>query len=218
MAPGAPIGDDRDVLGRIGALTATLFAASIAPPPAGPLTGPAGGGHESMTLRELVGVSHGVFVGTVAGREVTSIDPGDGAPLFITTLEVRGRAVALADGTGLAPGAGTDDDELRTLHVRFPGGFVDQETGTFNSTAPPRHATRDGRGVIVFFEEHENGLGAGPGRVLVGGSAGLYTTFRARDGRVIVQGRSSSVALPHNRTLPDLESELRNLTPAESPR
>ncbi len=156
--------------------------------------------------------SDGWTHGIVAERRVRAIDPGDGAPLYLTTLVVSGTRMDL--GTGLA--------EEHSVEVVYPGGFLDAQHGSFNSIAPARHAARKGRRVVVFHRHEPNAYGGGPADVLVSGKGGLFTAFRSGtddgQGGVIVQGRADRVALPHNRRLRDFSATVASLRAEGRPR
>ena len=93
-------------------------------------------GLETYTLAEMLTEGDGGVVGRIESRSVRSVDVGDGAPMYFTTIRVV--------GTDLASG------ESREVDVIFAGGFVDEERGTFNAEAPAAGETRVGRHVVAF--------------------------------------------------------------------
>lgn len=123
-------------------------------------------------LTKLAPLAGAATAGVITAREARVVDPGDGAPLIFTGLTVR--------GTDLASG------EPQEVQVWFPGGVVDEDTGSFTADSPKRHRTRVGRGAIVFHR-HSDDMGGGlRGQVLVGGAAGLMNTHRTGDNRTVV--------------------------------
>lgn len=129
----------------------------------------------------------GVFVGRVAAKGRTVVDPGDGTKLVLTRLTLRGTRLAGLGSDGPPP----PDEELE---VWFRGGVVSEDLGSFVADAPARHETRVGRWTVVMHRRSEN-LGILEdgtllaGEALEGGRAGLFTAFVATGGTLIVQGR-----------------------------
>lgn len=145
------------------------------------------GGYESLSQGEALALSDGAVLGTITGISVQEVDPGDGAPLFLTTLTVT--------GTELASGAKAEETQHEVI---FLGGFTDPEHGSFSSTAPPAHRTAPGRQIFYYYQTQSDIAGGVSGHVLLRGRAGLFTAFAARDGDVIVQGRGNAAAIPYN--------------------
>lgn len=162
----------------------------------------------------LVGASTSILVGEIVGTRAFAFDPGDGGRTVLTEVTVRGRDVL---GTRLAQGPPIDHrpaiDTITPSHAEAPrehtflvhGGLLaNGEDGSFSPSSPARHELRVGRGVVVFAAPLEFPSAAVTGPSPVGGRAGLYNTFVARDGRTLVQGRGFGHALPSNLTLGDL--------------
>ena len=178
-------------LNFIAALAAPLLlASSLAAPPS--------------TLSSMLARSDGGIVGRIESRSVQSVDAGDGAPIYFTTIRVT--------GTDLASGA------PRNVDVIFAGGFVDATHGTFNAAAPAADETRVGRHVLAFHEHTENITGGLVGNLLTGARAGLFTTFESRKGATIVQGRGRGHAITRNVKLHDLRASTREILERQSPR
>ena len=122
----------------------------------------------------------GVFVGRIAAKGRTVVDPGDGTKLVLTRLTLRGTRLAVLGKDGPPP----PDEELE---VWFRGGVVSEDLGSFVADAPARHETRVGRWSVVRHRWSEN-LGiledgtVLAGEVLEGGRAGLFTAFISTDG------------------------------------
>lgn len=148
------------------------------------------GGYESLTAQEAHELADGTFLGTIERISVQEVDPGDGAPLYLTTLSVRGTHVASVGG-----GADPSPSEHE---VTFLGGFLDADHGSFNSTAPPAHQIRTGQRILYFYDAQDDIAGGVPGNALLRGRAGLFTAFETRNGRVMVQGRGNAAAIPYN--------------------
>ncbi|MEM8709836.1 MAG: hypothetical protein AAGG01_02705 [Planctomycetota bacterium] len=150
--------------------------------------GQSAGGYEGLTQAEALSLASGAFLGTIVDAEVREVDAGDGGSIFLTALTVR--------GTGLAPASGASQEEEH--EVVFFGGFVDDERGTFNSSAPPAHRTRIGRRVFYYYESQVDLPGGMRADALLRGDAGLFTAFESPSGDLIVQGRGNNAAIPNN--------------------
>lgn len=151
----------------------------------------------------------GVFVGRIAAKGRTVVDPGDGTKLVLTRLTLRGTRLANLGSDGPPP----PDEELE---VWFRGGVVSEDLGSFVADAPAEHETRVGRWSVVRHRWSEN-LGiledgtALAGEALEGGRAGLFTAFVSTDGALIVQGRPGTQI---GRNVP--ASALQRMIPAGS--
>lgn len=151
----------------------------------------------------------GVFVGRIAAKGRTVVDPGDGTKLVLTRLTLRGTRLANLGSDGPPP----PDEELE---VWFRGGVVSEDLGSFVADAPAEHETRVGRWSVVRHRWSEN-LGiledgtALAGEALEGGRAGLFTAFVSTDGALIVQGRPGTQI---GRNVPS--SALQRMIPAGS--
>lgn len=159
------------------------------------------GGYESLSQEEALALADGAVLGTITGISVQEIDPGDGVPLFLTTLTVSGTEIASGEGSrGDSKG---DSDAPRfgpeqSHEVTFLGGFTEPEHGTFNSTAPPAHQARIGRRIFYYYQAQDDIAGGVSGNALLRGRAGLFTAFETRAGELIVQGRGNAAAIPYN--------------------
>ncbi len=158
------------------------------------------GGYESLTQEEATSLADGAVLGIITGISVQEVDAEDGAPLFLTTLTVSGTKLA----SPTLPGAPRFEEEAEH-QVTFLGGFTDPEHGTFNSTAPPAHATRIGRRVLYYYQSQDDIAGGVAGHALLRGGAGLFTAFETPNRTdasapptVIVQGRGNTAAIPYN--------------------
>jgi hypothetical protein len=138
-----------------------------------------------LTLDQMVERTDGAVIGTIVERRVTHLEETkDGPDLFFTTLVV--------EGEDLATGAQTK------IEVSFPGGFVDDETGVWNSEAPSAEDQRLGNRIVAFWKKTAD-------------MGGLFRAFEDRWGREVVLGRGEGYAIDHNRRLSTLRTEYRPL-------
>ena len=100
---------------------------------------------------EALTLADGAVLGIITGISVQEIDPGDGIPLFLTTLTVSGTEVA-SRGESDAAQFGPEQPH----EVTFLGGFTGPEHGTFNSTAPPAHQTRQDRRIFYYYQAQDD--------------------------------------------------------------
>ena len=151
-----------------------------------------------LTLEQMVDRSDGAVVGRIVDRRVTHLeDTKDGPDLFFTTLVVEGEDLGRGDA--------------RTIEVSFPGGFVDEDTGVWNSEAPSAEDQRLGNRVVVFWKERADMGGGFAGNALYASHGGLFRTFEDRWGREVVLGRGKGYAIDHNRRLTQLRGEYEPL-------
>ena len=151
---------------------------------------------ERLTLRQMVHKTDGVVYGEIVDRIVTAVTVFDGAEeLYFTTLHVEGRSLV--------------DGKQAKVAVSFPGGFLDGERGVDNSEAPSADDQALGNQVIVFYKWSDNMGGGFASNALYASHGGLFRTFVTRKGDVVVQGRGTGYAVPFNRTLGPLETEVR---------
>lgn len=156
------------------------------------------GGYESLTAEEAGQIATGAVLGTIEGVSVQEVDPGDGAPLYLTTLRVSGTRLASVGAVGAVGDTPTGLEPVALHEVTFLGGFIDPEHGSFNSTAPPSHQTREGRRILYYYQAQDDIAGGVPGNALLRGRAGLFTAFETRQQLVMVQGRGNAAPIPYN--------------------
>ena len=150
---------------------------------------------ERLTLRQMVHKTDGAVYGEIVDRIVTAVTVFDGAEeLYFTTLHVEGRSLFNGKKSKVA--------------VSFPGGFLDGERGVYNSEAPSADDQALGNRVIVFYKWSDNMGGGFASNALYASHGGLFRTFVTRKGDVVVQGRGVGYAVPANRTLGHLETEV----------
>jgi len=192
------------------------LARGVRPAPPGPAQErPTAAAERLNPLLGLVRRADAILEGRIEAREAFTLDPGDGAPMVLTRVTVRGRRLG---GTALA-GQGRPGPEPPTepaLHTFLVhGGLLEGGLeGSFVPDAPARHELRIGRGVVAFCAEAHAAMASGPGLeglMPIGGRAGLFNSFVARSGEVIVQGRGLGSAIPVNIPLPELVERITRL-------
>ncbi|MAE29885.1 MAG: hypothetical protein QF615_07315 [Planctomycetota bacterium] len=155
---------------------------------------------ESLDLDQMIAKTDNAVVGTILEREVIRIDhPVDGPELYYTTLIVQGRS--LVDGTPTVVG------------VTFPGGFIDDEHGVWNSEAPSEDDQKVGNEVVVFYKWLDNMGGDLSGNALYASHGGIYRVVSGRGGDVVL-GRGPGYSVPTNRTLSSLDGEITQISRA----
>ena len=156
---------------------------------------------ESLHLEDMVAKTDNAVIGTILEREVIRIDhPIDGPELYYTTLIIQGRS--LVDGTNTVVG------------VTFPGGFVDDVHGVWNSEAPSEDDQKVGNQVVVFYKWIDNMGGDLSGNALYASHGGLYRVVSGRSGDVVF-GRGPGYAVANNRTLASLDGEITRISRAQ---
>lgn len=150
---------------------------------------------ERLTLRQMVEKADAGVFGEIVGKHVTAVPYADGDELYYTTLTIAGRD--LFDGTET------------TVSVAFPGGFVDEERGVWNSEAPSDDDVAIGNRVVAFYKWSDDMGGGFASNALYASHGGLFRTFANKGGVRVVQGRGTGYAVPSNRTLTTLETDAR---------
>ncbi len=152
---------------------------------------------EKLNLDQMVAKTDNSVLGTITKKEVIRVDhPVDGPELYYTHLTIEGRS--LVDGESL------------TRTVTFPGGFIDDEHGVWNSEAPSAEDTRLGSEVVAFYQWSPNMGGDLEGYALYASHGGIYRTAKARKGTIVL-GRGVGYAIEHNQLLTELDSEITKL-------
>ena len=153
---------------------------------------------ERLTLKQMVDRVDNAVVGRIVDRTATAVPITDGGEeLYFTTLTIEGES--LLDGKAM------------TVQVSYPGGFVDEERGVYNSEAPSADETRIGNLVVAFYKWSPNMGGGFASNALYASHGGLFRSFVSKKGQTIVQGRGKGYAVSDNRTLTDLETASRDL-------
>lgn len=153
---------------------------------------------EKLNLSQMVQRVDNAIHGEILAVDVSSVSlPDGGGELFFTTLTLRGNS--------LLNGA------VSTVQVSYPGGFVNDKRGVFNSEAPSADDVRIGNRVIAFYKWSANMGGGFASNGLYASHGGLFRTFVTRKGQTVVQGRGPGYAVATNQFLPDLEKRTREL-------
>jgi len=153
---------------------------------------------ERLDLPQMVQRADGGIHGRIVAKNVIRIDHEvDGMKLYYTTLTI--------EGTNLATGA------TQLVDVTFPGGFVSDSEGVFNSEAPSADDQKVGNEVVAFWKHEENMGGDLAGNALMCSHGGLYRVFDSKKGR-IVQGRGDGYAIDRNVALNDLKTRVTGLS------
>ena len=152
---------------------------------------------ESLDLDKMVARTDNAVAGTILEREVIRIDhPPDGPELYYTTLIVQGRS--LVDNTPTVVG------------VTFPGGFIDDENGVWNSEAPSEDDQKVGNEVVVFYKWLDNMGGDLAANALYASHGGLYQVVSGRTQQVVL-GQGEGYAVSSNIALGDLGQQVKSL-------
>ncbi|MFT4647800.1 MAG: hypothetical protein ACI87O_001319 [Planctomycetota bacterium] len=148
-----------------------------------------------VDLGQMVTSTDGAVFGTITNKETIRIDhPIDGPELYYTTLTIKGTDLATNQPT--------------TVNVSFPGGFIDEERGAFNSEAPAEDVISVGKEVVAFHKWSDNMGGDFASSALFASHGGVYSTFQSK-GNVIVQGRGDGYAIPTNTHLARLQGSIQ---------
>jgi hypothetical protein len=139
---------------------------------------------EQLDLRQMVQKTDNAVIGTITGSEVIRIDhPVDGPELYFTFISIEGRSL--------------HDDTPLSVELAFPGGFVDEEHGVFNSEAPSADDIQVGNEVVAFYKWIDDMGGDLAADALYASHGGLFRTFEHK-GKVVVQGRGQGYAVDTN--------------------
>ena len=153
---------------------------------------------EELTLQEMVSRTENSVFGTITNRTVDRYDhPVDGPELYFTTLTVQGRS--LVNGLPI------------TVDVTYPGGFIDEEHGVYNSEAPSEDDVQLGNKVVVFYKWLDNMGGEVAGNRLWASHGGLFRAAVTRRGTVVL-GRGDGYCIPANVPLPTLDQRITEIS------
>jgi len=152
---------------------------------------------ESLTLEQMVQKTDSAIVGKIVASKVFRVDhPVDGPQLFFTTLTIEGRDLAVGGGN--------------TVQVTFPGGFIDEEEGVWNSEAPTADEIKIGNEVVAFYGWIDNMGGDVAANALWASHGGLYRVANSRRGKVVL-GKGQGYAVSSNMDLRELDVEISRL-------
>jgi hypothetical protein len=156
---------------------------------------------ERLTLDQMVAKTDNSVVGEITKKEVIRIDhPIDGPELYFTHLTVEGRSLV--------------DGKKMTAVVTYPGGFIDDENGVWNSEAPSDEDTKLGNQVVVFFKHTKNLGGDLEADALYASHGGLFRTAKSQSGTVVL-GRGEGYAISDNTQLSVLDESVTELHQAQ---
>jgi hypothetical protein len=149
---------------------------------------------ESLTLEQMVQKTDSAITGTIVKRKVFRVDhPTDGPQLYFTTLTIQGRDLAVGGAN--------------TVEVTFPGGFIDEEEGVWNSEAPTADEIKIGNEVVAFYGWIDNMGGDVAANALWASHGGLYRVANSRSGKVVL-GKGDGYAVSSNMDLRKLDADI----------
>ena len=152
---------------------------------------------ERLTLEQMVQKTDGAVVGTISKQKVFKVDhPIDGPDLYYTTLTILG--ASMFDGRELA------------IEVTFPGGFIDEENGVWNSEAPRPEEVKVGNRVVAFYAWSDNMGGGVASHALYASHGGLYQVAKSGPKEVVL-GRGEGYAVSSNWELQQLDQEVARI-------
>lgn len=144
----------------------------------------------ALTLPEMIERSDHAVDGEIVASRVARIRvAGEEEFFYYTTLTIEGQWL----------GEGTDV----TVDVSFPGGFVSEEEGVWNSESPTSDEVAVGNRIVAFYTWHAGIGGVHEANWLHANHGGLYRTVDGPKGAVVL-GRGEGYAVSRNRTLSDL--------------
>jgi hypothetical protein len=159
---------------------------------------------QRLNLEQMVGATDDAVYAEIVGKRVFRIDhPVDGPELYFTTLTLQGRSL--------------ENGKSRTVEVTYPGGFINETEGVYNSEAPSAEDTRIGNKVVVFFGWLDNMGGEVSGNRLWASHGGLYRTVEGPQ-ETVVLGRGNGYAISTNRKLNELDTAIRTLAQTKKQR
>ena len=155
---------------------------------------------ERLNLEQMVAKTDDALVGEITKTEVIRIDhPVDGPELYYTHLTLEGRSL--------------ESGAPRTVVVTFPGGFIDDEHGVWNSEAPALDDTQVGNRVVAFYKWTDNMGGDLAANALYASHGGLFRTAEGRKGTVVL-GRGEGYAVTDNVLLSQLDEQVSKIAMA----
>ncbi|MDE0903508.1 MAG: hypothetical protein OSB42_02665 [Planctomycetota bacterium] len=158
-----------------------------------------------LTLKQMVEQTDGAVHGTITASHVTHLaETKDGPDMFFTTLTIEGKDLI--------------GGQACKVEVSFPGGFVDEHTGVWNSEAPNADDQRIGSQIVAFWKVCDDLGGGFSGNALYTSHGGLFRTFQDKRGRNVVLGRGKGYAVELNQQLPGLRKNIQALDKAKQER
>ena len=153
---------------------------------------------ERLDLPTMLQKADDAVFGTITHSEVIRIDhPVDGPELYYTHITIDGRSLSTGESVSKV--------------VTFHGGFIDEESGVYNSEAPSADDVRMGSDVVAFYSWTDNMGGDLEANAMYAGHGGVYRTIKGRKGTIVL-GRGEGYAVSKNTLLTDLDTEVSRLT------
>jgi hypothetical protein len=151
---------------------------------------------ERLTLDDMVARTDNTLDAEIVARQVFLIDhPVDG-DLYFTKLTVSGRSLR--------------DGRVTTADVVYPGGFLPDGRGVWNSEAPSDEDVRLGNRVVVFYKFVDNLGGGLSANALYASHGGIFRTQNGPAGRVVL-GRGEGYAIPFNTKIESVGLAVRTI-------
>ena len=151
----------------------------------------------ALNLTQMVDAADSGVHATITSSRVFRVDhPVDGPGLYYTSLTLEGEY--LHDGRPV------------TLDVTFPGGFLNEREGCFNSEAPSADDCKVGNEVVAFLTWRNDMGGGVAGNALVASHGGLFRTVPGPSGATVL-GRGEGYAVDRNIRAADLSRAVRRL-------
>ena len=152
---------------------------------------------ERLTLDQMVQKTDDGTLGTIVKSKVFRVDdPVDGPELYFTTLTIRGNSL-------------TDSAPVE-VEVTFPGGFINETEGVWNSEAPSADEIKIGNRVVAFHKWVDNMGGGVSANVLYASHGGLYRVVESRKGDVVL-GKGEGYAISSNVQVQKLDDQVTAL-------
>lgn len=103
------------------------------------------------------------------------------------------------------------DGEQTTIVVTFPGGFINEREGVWNSEAPSADDIKIGNQIVAFYKHIDNAGGDLECNILYASHGGLYRTVDSPNGTVVM-GRGEGYAIQHNTRISDLDTAISKIS------
>ena len=153
---------------------------------------------ERLTLDQMVQKTDDAIVGTITQSKVFRVDhPVDGPELYYTTLTIQGNSM--------------NDGHDFQVEVTFPGGFINENEGVWNSEAPSADEIQIGNRVVAFFGWTNNMGGDVAGYSLYASHGGIYQVAKSGSKEVVL-GKGAGYAVSSNWEIDKLDQEITRLT------
>jgi len=153
---------------------------------------------EKLTLPQMVQRIDNAIYGEILSKRVETVALPDGSgEMFFTTLTIKGTSLL--------------NNAASTIEISYPGGFLDDEHGVYNSEEPSADDVRIGNRVVAFYKWSPDMGGGFASNALYASHGGLFRTFVSRKGQTIVQGRGPGYAVATNQLLSGLEKQAQEL-------